>query len=112
MLDFNDLDFEPHRHADGVQAVLDLGNHFSISVVANNAEGQGLYGNVGDDLYEVAVFYKNDMVPLSPSDDVAGWQSPQQVSYIMAKVQSEGVYWLDELKESKREYRKELGLDS
>lgn len=112
MLDFNDLDFKPHRHADGVQAVLDLGNHFSISVVANNDEGKGLYGNVSDDLYEVAVFYKNDMAPLSPSDDVAGWQSPQQVSYIMAKIQSEGVYWLDELKESKKEYRKKLELDN
>lgn len=112
MLEFSHLDFKPHRHADGVQAVLELGNDISISVVANNEGGQGLYGNLKEDLYEVAFFYKNDMIPLSPSDDVVGWQSPQQISYLMMKAQSEGIYWVDELREAKREYRKELGLDS
>ena len=35
MLDFNDLDFQPHRGADdAVQARLDFGNGLSISVVA------------------------------------------------------------------------------
>jgi len=112
LLNFDDLDFKPHRHADGVQAVLDLGNDLSISVVANNDGGQGLYGQVSDDLYEVAVFHKNSMIPLSPSDDVVGWQSPDQISYLMMKAQAEGVYWVDELKDAKREYRRELGFDN
>ena len=112
LLNFDDLDFKPHRHADGVQAVLDLGNHLSISVVANNDGGQGLYGQVSDGLYEVAVFYKNDMIPLSPSDDVVGWQSSNQISYLMMKAQVEAFYWVDELRDAKREYRRELELDN
>lgn len=112
LLNFDDLDFKPHRHADGVQAVLDLGNDISISVVANNDGGQGLYGQVSDGLYEVAVFYKNDMVPLSPADDVVGWQSSNQISYLMMKAQVEAFYWVDELRDAKREYRRELELDS
>ena len=111
MLDFGDLDFKPHRYADGVQAKLDFGNGLEISVVANNDGGSGLYGKVSDDLYEVAMFSDDGMIPLSPSDDVVGWQSPQQISRLMAKAQSEGSVWVDELKEAKAEFRRELDLD-
>ena len=111
MLDFGDLDFKPHRYSDGVQAKLDFGNGLEISVVANNDGGSGLYGKVSDDLYEVAIFSHDGMIPLSPSDDVVGWQSPQQISQLMAKAQSEGSVWVDELKEAKAEYRREFDLD-
>ena len=77
LLDFSDLDFQPHRgSADAVQARLDLGNDLEISVVANKGEGRGLYGNVEDDLYEVAIYDNDGMIPLSVADDVLGWQSP------------------------------------
>ena len=112
MLDFNDLDFKPHRGTDdAVQATLDFGNGLSISVVAGNGDRRGLYGSVEEDLYEVAIFDKNGMIPLSPSDDVVGWQSPAQVSILMAKAQSEGSVWVDELIEDKAEFRRDLGLD-
>ena len=112
MLDFDDLDFQPHRHHDGgVQARLDFGNGLEISVVACNDERRGLYGSVEEDLYEVAIFDKNGMIPLSPSDDVVGWQSPAQVSILMAKAQSEGSVWVDELIADKEEFRKDLVLD-
>ena len=112
MLDFDDLDFQPHRGTDdAVQARLDLQNGFEISVVANTGDGQGLYGNVADDLYEVAIFNDDGMIPLSVSDDVVGWQSPAQVSILMAKAQSEGSVWVNELIEDKAEFRKDLGLD-
>ena len=116
MLDFNDLDFQPHRGADdAVQARLDFGNGLEISVVASK-DGRaraGLYGSVEDDLYEVAIYDndKNGMIPLSPSDDVLGWQSPAQVSILMAKAHVEGSVWVDELIEDKAEFRKDLGLD-
>ena len=113
MLDFDDLDFQPHRGADdAVQARLDFGNGLEISVVAGNDDRRGLYGSVEEDLYEVAVFDKNGMIPLSPSDDVVGWQSPAQVSILMAKAQSGGSVWVDELIADKAEFRKELGLDN
>ena len=112
ILDFNDLDFQPHRGTDdAVQARLDFGNGLSISVVAGKGDRRGLYGSVEENLYEVAIFDKNGMIPLSPSDDVVGWQSPAQVSILMAKAQSEGSVWVDELIADKAEFRRELGLD-
>ena len=112
MLDFNDLNFKPHRGADdAVQARLDFGNGLSISVVAGKDGRRGLYGSVEEDLYEVAIFDKNGMIPLDCSDDVVGWQSPAQVSYLMAKAQAEGSIWVDELKADREEFRKDLGLD-
>ena len=112
LLNFNDLDFQPHRGtADAVQAKLDLGNGLEISVVANKGDGYGLYGSVEDDLYEVAIFNDDGMIPLSVADDVLGWQSPAQVSILMAKAQNEGSVWVDELIEDKAEFRRDLGLD-
>ena len=112
LLNFNDLDFKPHRGTrDAVQARLNLHNGLEISVVANTGDGHGIYGNVEDDLYEVAIFDKNGMIPLSPSDDVVGWQSRNQVSHLMKKAQIEGSVWVDELIADKEEFRKDLGLD-
>lgn len=110
--DFSDLDFQPHRGADdAVQARLDFDNGLSISVVAGKDGRRGLYGSVEEDLYEVAIFNENGMIPLSPSDDVVGWQSPAQVSILMKKAQVEGSVWVDELIEDKAEFRRDLGLD-
>jgi hypothetical protein len=110
--DFSDLDFQPHRGADdAVQARLDFDNGLSISVVAGKDGRRGLYGSVEEDLYEVAIFNENGMIPLSPSDDVVGWQSPAQVSILMAKAQSKGSVWVDELIADKEEFKKDLGLD-
>ncbi len=112
MLDFNDLNFQPHRSAnDAVQARLDFGNGLEISVIAGLDDHKGLYGSVEEDLYEVAIYDKIGMIPRSPSDDVVGWQSPAQVSILMAKAQSEGSVWVDELIEDKAEFRRDLGLD-
>jgi hypothetical protein len=112
MLDFNDLDFQPHGGAvDAVQAKLDFDNGLSISVVAGIDNRRGLYGSIKEDLYEVAIFDKNGMIPLSSSDDVVGWQSRDQVSLLMKKAQLEGSVWVDELIADKAEFRKDLGLD-
>ena len=66
---------------------------------------------MAEDLYEVAVFNDDGMIPLSPSDDVVGWQSPAQVSLLMAHAQVKGSAWVDELIADKVEFRKDLGLD-
>ena len=112
LLNFNDLDFKPHRGTDdAVQARLNLHNGLEISVVAGLKDRGGLYGSVEEDLYEVAIFNDDGMIPLSPSDDVVGWQSPAQVSYLMLKAQVEGDAWVDELIADKAEFRRDLGLD-
>lgn len=113
LFDFSDLDFKSHANDKGVQARLDLGNGLEVSVVANNDEGEGLYGRVSESLYEVAIYDQNDhQIPLSAYSNVLGWQSPDQISYLMAKAQNEGSVWVDELEDAKAEYLKELGLDN
>ena len=112
LLNFNDLDFQPHRGADdAVQARLDFGNGLSISVVAGKDGRRGLYGSVEEDLYEIAIFDDDGMIPLSVSDDVLGWQSPAQVSKHMRDAQLNGDAWVNLLKEARLEFRKELDLD-
>ena len=112
LLNFNDLDFQPHRGTnDAIQARLDLGNGLEISVVANTGDGHGLYGNVVDDLYEVAIFNDDGMIPLSVADDVLGWQSPAQVSKHMRDAQLNGDAWVNLLKNLRKEHRMELDLD-
>ena len=112
MLDFDDLDFKPHRGSDdAVQARLDFGNGLSISVVAGKDGRPGLYGSVEEDLYEVAIFDENGMIPLSVSDDVLGWQSPVQVSALMRDAQLNGSAWVDLLKKLRKDFRDDLDLD-
>lgn len=112
LLNFNDLDFQPHRGTDdAIQARLDLGNGLEISVVANIGDGHGLYGSVEDDLYEVAIFKDDEMIPLSVADDVLGWQSPAQVSKHMRDAQLNGDVWVNLLKKLRKEHRIELDLD-
>lgn len=109
---FSHLEFQPHDNfSDVVQARLDFDNGFSISVIASKEARQGIYGSLEEDLYEVAIYDENGMIPLSRSDDVVGWQTAYQVSILMKKAQLEGSVWVDELKEDKAEFRKELGLD-
>jgi len=107
---FKDLVFKPHaNHAESVQARLDLGDDFVVSVVAHKNRGAelgGLYGNVAEGLYEVAVFHKNDMLPLSDSDDVLGWQSIEQINDLLANIKNQS--YVDSLHQKREEFREEL----
>ncbi len=105
MKTFDDLEFNPHaNNPASVQARLDLGNSISISVVA----GEGLYGSVETDLYEVGAFQGKEWIPLSCADDVIGWQSPQQISHLMAKLQADNVQdWIKQKIGEKLDWQEE-----
>jgi hypothetical protein len=116
LLTFSDLKFQPHAHvSDGIMAKLNLGNDFEVSVVSmldKDGSFGSLYGNASKGTYEVAMFYKNDMIPLGLHDDVLGWQSKDQVTKHMADAQQNGVAWLDLLQKLRKDARDELGLDN
>ena len=38
-------------------------------------------------IYEVAVFFGNDFVPLQEHDDVIGWQTPEEITTLMKEAQ-------------------------
>ena len=112
---FNDLELTDHANvAGGIQAKLDLGNGFEISVVSMKEKEKtygGLYGNASAGTYEVAVFHNDSMVPLSAFDDVIGWQDDVAISRLMKEINDNGLSWLNLLQEIRDESRKELELD-
>jgi hypothetical protein len=75
---FKDIKFkEMNEISGGIQAIVDLGNGFEVSVVRDF----GSYGNA-QGLYEIGVFKggTNKMVdPLDWGDTVKGWLLPSEV---------------------------------
>jgi len=110
---FDDLNFLPHgNHSNAIQARLDLGDGFEISVVTTTDGKHGLYGHESAGTYEVAMFHNNSMLPLSVSDDVLGWQDSVAITRLMRDAQLNGVAWVKLLKELRVEWRKDLDLKS
>ena len=117
-LDFRDLTFEAHSNVNNaVQSRLDLGNGLEISVVSMKTKASGfgnLYGNASVGTYEVACFSSNEMLPLSPWDDVIGWQTEDEVTKLMANLQGKQANvasFIDQLHLSRSESRADLDLD-
>ena len=115
---FSDLVFNPHANVNnGVQASLDLGNDLMISVVSmKKREGEfgGLYGDVTEGTYEVAVFHNNNMLPLGAFDDVKGWQTEDELTELMGNLQgrqADIAGFIEQMHEHKKEARAELELD-
>ena len=115
---FSDLVFNTHaNNPDGVQAILSLGNDLSISVVSMKSKGTqygGLYGDVTEGTYEVAVFHKNDMLPLGAFDDVIGWQTEDELTELMANLQGDASDidgFIQQMHEHRKSERADLDLD-
>mgnify|MGYP003114014627 CR=1 FL=1 len=90
---FSDLDFSADSDdLKTIRARLQLGD-YTVSVVTWLGVGRGFsYGTLPSLTFEVAVFdYKGDFVPLSVADDVLGWQSMDQLNYLIAKLQADDV---------------------
>ena len=120
---FDDLVFAQHGgFADGkaTQARLTFGHRdkdnqdqFTISVVQNQGDGTGLYGDHSDNTYEVAMWFqdRDSMLPLSLGDDVLAWQTPDQVTKLMHQAQLNDFAWVTLLHSLRDDHRKDLGLD-
>jgi len=106
MKTFDDLEFNPHaNNPASVQARLDLGNSITISVVA----GEGLYGSVEANEYEVGAWKDGDWIALQVADDVIGWQSPEQITELMAQLQADNAQeWINVKRAERKTWREEL----
>ncbi|QQV91005.1 hypothetical protein Freya3_68 [Polaribacter phage Freya_3] len=83
MKTFKDLEFKPHSIGNGLQAVMNFDNDYGVSVVKFN----GSYG-YNSDLWEVAILYKDALTYNTDiTDDVLGYQTNQDVTDVMEKVQ-------------------------
>jgi hypothetical protein len=86
MKTFDDLVFKPTFFIrNGVQAKLDLGNDIEVSVVG----GDGVYGD-GVTTFEVAAFYKtlDKFVPFEDGDNVSGWNTKEEVTKIINRLEN------------------------
>lgn len=75
---FDQLQFQPHHISNAVQGKYKFSNDWEISVVAGPA-GCGLYGNINENTYEVAIFRPNGNM----TEDVIGWNTKEEVSAMM-----------------------------
>lgn len=75
---FKTLNFQPHHISNAVIAKHTFENGWGISVVSGPA-GSGLYGNIAEYTYEVAIVRPNGNL----TEDVSGWNSEQEVSAMM-----------------------------
>ena len=71
------------------------------------------YGTLPSQTFEVAVFdAKGDFVPLSVADDVLGWQSMDQLNYLMAQLQADDVeVWIANKMAEKLAWQREMDED-
>lgn len=75
---FDQLEFKAHQLPGAIQARYKFHNDWSISVVSG-LPNSGLYGNVTDNTYEVAIYRPNgNMI-----EDVIGWNTKEEVSAMM-----------------------------
>jgi len=83
MKTFKDLEFKPHPIGNGLQATMNFDNDYGVSVVKFN----GSY-RFNKDLWEVAILYKDALTYNTDiTDDVLGYQTDQDVTDVMKKVQ-------------------------
>ena len=83
MKTFKDLEFKPHSIGNGLQGRMDFDNGYGVSVVKFN----GSYGY--PNLWEVAVMYEGSLTYNTDiTDDVIGYQTDQDVTDVMKKVQA------------------------
>lgn len=75
---FELLDFQPHGLKNCVMAKHKFNNNWIISVVSGPS-GCGLYGDIKEGTYEVAIFRPNGNM----TEDVFGWNTKDEVSAMM-----------------------------
>ena len=75
---FEQLEFKAHSIPGAIQGSYKFSNDWSISVVSG-LPGCGLYGNINENTYEVAIFRPNGNM----TEDVNGWNTKQEVSAMM-----------------------------
>ena len=111
---FADLDFTADPDdLKTIRARLQLGD-YTVSVVTSLGVQRGFsYGTLPSLTFEVAVFdYKGDFVPLGVADDVLGWQSMDQLNYLMAQLQADDVEdWAKVKRAEKLTWQKELDME-
>jgi hypothetical protein len=83
MKTFKDLEFKEHGLFNGIHARMHFENGYGVSVV----KFPGSYG-YDQDLWEVAILYKHSITyDTDITDDVLGYQTEQDVTNVMDKVQ-------------------------
>lgn len=82
MVKFKDLNFKQYKVKDDFikyHATVQIG-YYQLSI----GYGDGMYGRGPvSDTYEVAVWYRDDELPLTPDNSVAGWVNSAQIDQLI-----------------------------
>lgn len=76
-MNFDQITFKDHNIPGAIHGKVMFKNGWEISVVSG-PKGSGLYGNVDDETYEVAILKNSEIV-----GEVSGWNTKQEVSAMM-----------------------------
>lgn len=91
MKTFEDLEFKPHRHMPGLQAIMYFPNGYGVSVVRFKLMlDSSMYGSYtsNEKEWEVAILKDGKLCYTTPlTDDVIGHQTDSEVTEIMRQVQ-------------------------
>ena len=77
-MNFSALTFEDHAIKGATKASYTFANDWTVSVVSGPKDS-GLYGIIGEDTFEVAVYRPNGNM----LDDVIPYQTPVQITSLM-----------------------------
>jgi hypothetical protein len=80
---FNDIQFQPHQHFNGVKSFTEFKNGYGVSVIRTEYSYGGNRG-----LYEIAIMKNDEIVYDTPiTNDVLGYLTPEDVTVYMIKIQ-------------------------
>lgn len=81
---FEDLEFKPMIHQEGIRAVANFDNGYGASIVKCETS----YGNKRG-LYELAVLYDNMITyDTEITDDVLGYLTPEDVTKLLERIEA------------------------
>ena len=108
---FNDIEFTYDERMERYLSKTELGRGLVLSVVyggpGNYCEMAVIDGEQVPVSFEAALFFGNDFVPLTPHDDVIGWQTAEEITALMNTIQTDKNFVRQKVDE-KEEYRKEV----
>lgn len=91
LIRFKDLQFEHIQRYDLIDpntptngARIDLPNDLHLSVITGPTHYSDPHRT-----YEVAMFHHDDMLRLSPHDEVLGWQTPEEIDTLLVQAQTD-----------------------
>ncbi|MBN86055.1 MAG: hypothetical protein CL885_00870 [Dehalococcoidia bacterium] len=109
---FRHATYKPHQVVAGgkqYSLILDGGLELSAIQGMGSAKESGIYGNVFNGTFEVAVFDDNDeTLPLSASSDTLSYQTEEEIDQLLTEIQNNRDAFFEKIKKDRHRHMKEM----